>query len=295
MKDKFFSVIITTYNSEKNIENTVNSVFKQNYLNYEVILVDDCSTDNTLKVVNEKFGDRINIFKTNENFGGPARSRNIGLNNSKGEWIFFLDGDDFWFRNKLINFNKFILENPNFEVFCSNELLLNTKNKKRIKINHGPYVKNFFEKLLIEGNKLSPSASAVKKDFIFNKKILFDENKCLIGVEDYDFWLNLSKNSAKFFFIKKVMNIYLIHDRNLTNNKNMHLKNTIKVIDKNISFLNNKNKSRVYSLIIFRVKISYFLDKIRNKEKIFYNMSRIFVNIILHPYNFIKFLNQKLK
>jgi len=91
------------------------------------------------------------------------------------------------------------------------------------------------------------------------------------------------------------MNIYLIHDRNLTNNKNMHLKNTIKVIDKNISFLNNKNKSRVYSLIIFRVKISYFLDKIRNKEKIFYNMSRIFVNIILHPYNFIKFLNQKLK
>ena len=165
MENKLFSVIITTYNSSHYIDKTIKSVTKQNFKDYEIILVDDCSDDGTIDLVKKNYSNIIKIFSTKKNFGGPAQSRNIGIQNSNGKWISFLDGDDYWFQNRLKHFSNLVLTNSDYNIFCSNELLFNNNNKKKIKIYHGPSTDNFFKNLLINGNKLSPSATIVEKKF----------------------------------------------------------------------------------------------------------------------------------
>jgi len=86
-----FSIIIPTYNSEKYIENCLGKILKQTYKNIEIIVVDDCSTDDTVKVL-EKY-ENIKIYKTKENSRQGA-ARNIGLEHVKGDYILFIDSDD---------------------------------------------------------------------------------------------------------------------------------------------------------------------------------------------------------
>ena len=173
MRNNFFSIIITTFNSALYINKTINSILKQNFSDYEIILVDDCSTDNTLNLINNKFGKKIQTFSTDKNFGGPSKSRNIGIQKSSGEWISFLDGDDFWFQNRLNYFYQFTKKYPEKDIFCSNEIMFNIETGKKNKITHGPYTENFLSNMLLDGNKLSPSATIVKTDFIKKKKNTF--------------------------------------------------------------------------------------------------------------------------
>ena len=269
MENNLFSVIITTHNSSQYIDRTIKSVIKQNFRNYEIILVDDCSDDNTVNLVKNNYGNTLKIFSTKRNFGGPAQSRNIGIQNSSGTWISFLDGDDYWFQNRLKHFNNLILANQTCDVFCSNELLFNTNNKKKIRIYHGPSTDNFFKNLLINGNKLSPSATIVKKKFLLDRSIFFDEDKNLIGVEDYDFWLNLSKNKARFFFTNKILNIYIIHEENITNNTKKHMENSINVINKHFKILKTYNPKDRF-IRIFNIRVSFLINQIKNKKKFIY-------------------------
>ena len=88
-----FSIIIPLYNKEKDIETTINSVLNQTFTNYEVILVDDGSTDNSYKVVSDIEDSRIQIFKKENQ--GVSKARNYGVSKAKTEYIAFLDADDF--------------------------------------------------------------------------------------------------------------------------------------------------------------------------------------------------------
>lgn len=294
MKNKFFSVVVTTYNSSRYIEKTIKSILKQNFLDYEIILVDDCSNDNTIDLVKKKFINDIKILTTDKNFGGPAKSRNIGIKHSCGQWISFLDADDFWFQSRLKKFHRHIINNPSYEVFCSNEMLFNSKNKKKNKIIHGPYSENFFDDLLIQGNRLSPSATVINRDFVLKNKIFFDTHLNLIGVEDYDFWLNLSKNKAKFFFFDEILSLYVIHDNNITHNSRKHLKNTINVINKNFQFLNSFN-DKIYSKRIFELKTSFLINQLLKKKHLFSNILNFSILFIKNPINLLKFLFTKFK
>ncbi len=94
------SIIMPNYNSGKYLRETLESVFLQTYQNWELIFVDDCSTDNSLDIVREYSDDRIRVF-VNEKNSGAAVSRNIALKAAKGRWIAFLDSDDLWDKNKL--------------------------------------------------------------------------------------------------------------------------------------------------------------------------------------------------
>lgn len=295
MISRFFSVIITTYNARSYIEKTITSVLRQDFKDYEILIVDDCSDDETIDIVKKKFFDKVKIFSTKKNFGGPAESRNIGIKNSQGKWIAFLDGDDFWFEDKLSYFNKIIISKPNYEVYCSNEILIDTKTKKEKIIKHGPFTDNFFENLLYDGNKLSPSASIVNKNFLIKKNIYFDNNEDFIGVEDYDFWLNLSKNNAKFFFISKTFSAYVIHNKNITNNSKRHLTNTINVLNKNHKYLKINDVGK-YSARIFNVKYSFIINQIvRRNNNILLNFMKFFRYSLKNPILSSKFILKKLK
>ena len=108
--DDLVSIIMPSYNTAAYIAHSIESVINQTYSNWELIIIDDCSTDNTEDVV-AKFQDpRIRFFK-NEKNSGAAVSRNFALRESKGKWIAFLDSDDLWYPTKLSNQIEFMKRN----------------------------------------------------------------------------------------------------------------------------------------------------------------------------------------
>ncbi len=103
------SIIMPSYNTAKFISDTINSVLTQTHTNWELIIVDDCSTDNTDEVVAAFNDERIKYIK-NEKNSGAAVSRNRALREAKGKWIAFLDSDDLWENDKLEKQINFMLE-----------------------------------------------------------------------------------------------------------------------------------------------------------------------------------------
>ena len=146
MKD-LVSIITPTYNSEEYISVTINSILNQTYSNFELIIIDDFSTDNTLECV-KKFDDkRIKIFKNNKN-RGAAFCRNRGLKNAKGRYLSFCDSDDFWEIDKTsaqIN----LMKQDNCSISFTSYSVYNSDLKKKLykinvpnKINYEGYLKN---------------------------------------------------------------------------------------------------------------------------------------------------------
>ena len=110
MKEELVSIIMPSYNTGKFIKESINSVINQTYTNWELIIVDDCSKDNTDEIVNSINDNRI-IYLKNEKNSGAAISRNKALKEAKGRWIAFLDSDDLWKKDKLEKQIKFMKEN----------------------------------------------------------------------------------------------------------------------------------------------------------------------------------------
>ena len=107
MNEPKVSVIIPLYNAEKYIRECLISVLASKFQDYEVLVVDDCSTDNSLAEVKKlllHFNGRLKIFSTEKNSGGPGIPRNIGLKNSVGKYVTFLDNDDLIIANALGKF-----------------------------------------------------------------------------------------------------------------------------------------------------------------------------------------------
>lgn len=286
-----FSIIIPTYNSSKTIEKTVRSVLNQSYKNFELIVVDDGSTDNTVAKLKNFRNPKIKLFKIKKS-GGPAKPRNYGINKSNSNWICFLDSDDTWERNKLkVLYNHTKLHK--FDILCHNEFLV-SKNSSKIS-SYGPHKKNFYKHLLINGNSLSTSAVMINKNFLKKNHLQFNENKNFVSVEDYDLWMMFAKNHAKFFFIEDILGSYLIHNSGISQNDFKHLKNLGKLLCHHIfkvqKFENNKE-----SLWKYLQKKIYILLLIKNFRKKSNNLKlkiNIIMFFILNPLFLIKFYKNK--
>ena len=109
--EELVSIIMPSYNTGKYIANSIESVQAQTYTNWELILVDDCSTDDTDEVVESYLSDQRIIYIKNEKNSGAAFSRNRALREAKGKWVAFLDSDDLWIPEKLEKQIKFMKEN----------------------------------------------------------------------------------------------------------------------------------------------------------------------------------------
>ena len=162
MKHPFFSIVIPTYNQSNYLETALTSVFEQKFKNYEVIVVDNYSKDETYKVI-KNFKKKI-IYKKIRNNGVIAKSRNLGIKLSKGKWIAFLDSDDYWTADKLEK-NFQIINSKDCDVVCNSEWIINSERKTKKVWCYGPYTKDFYKKLLKFGSRNSTSASIVKKKF----------------------------------------------------------------------------------------------------------------------------------
>ena len=108
--EELVSIIMPNYNGAKYLQETINSVLAQTYTNWELLFVDDCSTDNSLEIVRSYQDSRIKILQNDKN-SGAAVSRNYALREAKGKWIAFLDSDDLWTPNKLTEQIAYMLKN----------------------------------------------------------------------------------------------------------------------------------------------------------------------------------------
>lgn len=177
------SIITPVYNSEKYIKQCIESVLSQSYQRWELILIDDCSKDSSISIISEYLSDsRIKLFR-NENNLGPALTRNIGLDNAKGDYITFLDSDDFWSKNRLENQLRFMVDNKiqmshgNYN-FCD----LNGKIIKSINV-----TQKIDYSCLLKGNQFKTMSMMLSKFLIKNHRF---EN---IKHEDYAFFLECLK------------------------------------------------------------------------------------------------------
>ena len=196
------SVIIPAYNAEKHIADTIRSVLDQTFRDFEMVIVDDGSTDNTARIVETFLADhRIRLIRQPN--GGASRARNTGLQNARGTYIAFLDADDLWLPEKLHKQVTYLGEHPHigavisdFAIFEGHSLTvpsyLRTKEHYADIMAQRDHLKDAFA-FLLEEMFMIPSTMVLKRECV-ERIGLFDET--LIPVEDRDFALRLAMRYA---------------------------------------------------------------------------------------------------
>ncbi|NTW98447.1 MAG: glycosyltransferase [Geobacteraceae bacterium] len=250
----FVSVVIPTYNQAHFLGKALQSVRDQTYTKWEVIVVDNHSSDNTSEVIQNLADSRITYLKIHNN-GVIAASRNMGIRAAKGDWIAFLDSDDHWYPDKLEIVCNGINEDPSIDVWSTDELLVDETTGESRLLKYGPYTAGFYERLLIKGNCLSPSATMVRSSFLFENNVLFREDKEFVTVEDYDLWMILAQKGAKFKFINTVLGEYLVHGENNSVRNQLHRQNLINVLKNHVYQMQTfqENKERLWKRINSRI------------------------------------------
>ena len=179
------SVIIPTYNRLNFLKNAVESVLNQTYREYEIIIVDDGSTDETYKHYRNSDPPVRCIHQAHS---GVSAARNRGICEAKGSFVAFLDSDDYWLPNKLAEQSEFLQNHPDILLCQTEETWMRNGNRINLKKKHKKPFDDVFDKSL-ELCIISPSAVMMRKEF-FDTVGLFDER--LLVCEDYDLWLRAS-------------------------------------------------------------------------------------------------------
>lgn len=209
------SVIIPTYNSESYLFKAVNSVINQDYEMWELLIVDNCSTDKTFKVASDfsSSDSRIKVIKLDHNSGGPAHPRNVGIEKAFGEYIAFLDSDDWWYEKKLSTILPYLFRH---DVVYHDLDFYSVKGKRAFQKTPSRQLNSpIFVDLLTKGNTLATSSVCVRHSIIEKVKG-FSELDELVTVEDYDCWLRISKLTEKFKYVPKILGALWRGESNLS-------------------------------------------------------------------------------
>ena len=256
-REPLVSVIVTAFNSERFITDAIESVKSQSYKNWEILVIDDCSTDRTLELCEQQasgfYKDRIKIFRLSCNSGLPAVTRNFGMRKANGEYIAFLDSDDLWLPDKLFK-QVSLLEENNSVYLC--------------------YARAFLKSGVapVDNNRIYPNKEIMRKGRIFNylflsknfipcltvlirnkgdeKGYYFDEDKRLRANEDHDLWLRISLNE-EVDFIEEPLGIYRMHENHISKGLHRYLFRSLR--------LAGKWKKNVSTRLLIRKYIEIFL------------------------------------
>jgi glycosyltransferase involved in cell wall biosynthesis len=200
--NEFVSIVMPVYNCERTISSAIESVLNQSYQNWELIIVNDASTDETEKIVLSYKDDRIKYISLKTN-GGPSAARNRGIQCAKYDYIAFEDGDDDWHREKLkLEMEKFEESDEYGMVYCA--FSYNTKISKT-KIPSDTFGEDELEGSIFdslwEGNKIDTPAMVVKKKII---DIVGGFNESLQSIEDWEFALRVA-GVCKIGYVNKIL------------------------------------------------------------------------------------------
>ena len=212
-KEELVSIVVPVYNAENFLKDTIQTVLEQTYPNWELLLVDDCSNDNSVGIIKEYVKDdkRIRLLK-NEKNSGAALTRNHGIKEAKGTYLCFLDADDLWEKEKLEKQLKFMKDNccafsfTDYEFADSNGI----PNGKKVKV---PKTINYKQ--------------ALKNTTIFTSTVMFDLRKLTkeditmpnVKSEDTATWWKVLKKIEYAYGINNIMVLYRRSANTLSSNK----------------------------------------------------------------------------
>jgi glycosyltransferase involved in cell wall biosynthesis len=224
------SIVIPTYNHAPMLQRALATVVEQTYQNWNAIVVNNFSTDNTLEVVAAFNDPRIQCVNFRNN-GVIGASRNEGIALATGKYVAFLDSDDTWFTTKLEQCVE-ILESGS-DLVCHAEYWIDESGKSRL-VAYGPSEAATHHNLIYKGNRISTSATVVRT--VLLKEVQgFDVSPELNSTEDYDLWIRLAAKSDKFAFISEPLGEYHRHDNNVSANIEKHLAAELALLEKHFS------------------------------------------------------------
>lgn len=206
MIDGLVSIIMPSWNTEKYIGYSIQSVINQTYTKWELIIVDDCSTDNTDKVIHAFLPDsRIRYFKNKKNTGA-AISRNKGLQLAKGQWVAFLDSDDIWLPTKLEKQIGFMITNGYVFSFTDYQICSN----------------GIWEPFICTGPNIVTRRKFFDYCYVFTSTVMYDQT--VIGLiqiadikknNDYAMWFEVSKKASCYRF-PECLSYYIKHEKSIS-------------------------------------------------------------------------------
>tara|TARA_B100001027_G_C16259983_1_gene328889 strand:- start:729 stop:1538 length:810 start_codon:yes stop_codon:yes gene_type:complete len=252
----FFSIIICCYNSQRYISETINSILNQSYKNYEIVVVNDGSSDDTEKIINQ-YKKRIKNFKyIYQKNKGFAHSRNVAINHAKGEWIVIIDHDDVCLKNRLeIHYDQIISNKNQSKLFFANTYHFNDEK----------IIKKHFDQFSLDNINLSKKYASnyllTIGCFIDSESVVFKKNEAInIGgfnskykyLADYDFFIRMGEKYS-LSFTTQLVSMWRVHNQQATiMMKNIYNKELINLY---VNYLFNNNiffytKIKIFTLLI---------------------------------------------
>jgi teichuronic acid biosynthesis glycosyltransferase TuaG len=287
-KQPLVSVIIPTYNGEAFLGRTIESVLAQTYPNWELLVVDDGSFDKTADLA-KSFAARDNRVKYfyEERSGGPSRPTNLGISKAGGEYLAFLDHDDFWLPEKLNKQVRFLSEN-NLDMAACHALVSpqgGSGNSKKIKV---PNFQNPAQKIL-EKNFIMSASSILVKTAVAKAVGSFDED--LRGPQDWDFYIRVLAGGYSFGVLDEFLYVHATSSANISSqiNPEVYERQRIHIFEKYKSlYLNPKTQSNY----LRSVGVQYQAFGLPKKARQFFWLSirQNIVNVRSYSYFFLSFL-----
>lgn len=240
------SVIMNCFNGEKFLHESISSVIKQTYKNWEIIFVDNESTDNSIKIAKSFNDKRIKIFKTKK-FETLYKARNLAISKSIGKYICFLDTDDWWHKNKLFTQINFIQKNKNIKFIFSDCFIYDEKlNFKKLHFKKKIISGKITQQLLDDYN-IGILTVMIERDLFKKKK--FNDKYNIIG--DFDLFIHLSINE-NLYCLNKPLAFYRRHENNFSKKRGMH------VDELRLWLKMNSKKLKKLGFKLFYLKIFYY-------------------------------------
>ncbi len=211
MQNPLVSLVMPTYNHARYLGCALQSVLDQTYTNWEAIVIDNHSTDNTDEVMASFADPRITYLKIHNN-GVIAASRNAGIRVAKGEWVAFLDSDDWWTKDKLQVCSDHIDEKVDF-IYHYLEIASDKPRYFRKVIKSHQVNSPVLMDLLLKGNVIANSSVVMRKSLL-EKIGGINEGVEMIATEDYNAWLRVAKLTNQFVCLPCKLGYYRAHTQN---------------------------------------------------------------------------------
>ena len=254
------SVIIPTFNRIDLLKRAIDSVLNQSIKPYDIIVVDDGSTDGTSEMIQQKYKSIKLIQQKNS---GVSVARNNGIKNAQGDWIALLDSDDEWKKNKLEEQVNKLTDNPKYDFCHTNEIWIRNGIRVNQKKRHKKYGGFIFDKCL-DICRISPSSVLFNKN-IFNHVGWFNDK--LPVCEDYDLWLRITAEFEILFIDKPLIVKYGGHNDQLSHSVEAIEHFRIKALESLLENSDLSKNNRVHAVEMIIKKLNIYLNGLVKRKK----------------------------
>lgn len=272
----FISIIMNCHNGEKYLMQSLQSVLNQSYRNWELIFFDNASTDKSKNIFNKIKDSRFKYFFSKEKYN-LYEARNLAISKTKGDYIAFIDSDDWWEKNNLSE-RKLFFSNQGYAFSYSNCFYFFEKNKKKKIFSSNELPSGHIFDELSKNYLVNLSSILIRKSFLFKLSYFFNNRYNIIG--DFDLILRLSEKFLAHSISKPLVNIRY-HNENFSRlNRALFYKEYKNWYNRVIKFKNYKKNKKIF---LFKLK---YLEIIKDLTK--FKNFKIFKKIINFPFSFTK-------